>query len=136
MGQTTNYGLKQWENWETVKRGEVNELVGGIDTALAGLETDKAEVSILSYVGNGAVSQTITLGFQPTAVLVERSNGGRYSGPGGFTGGLAIPGGDGAIAQYPGALTILETGFRVFEDDDTMRHTNISGQTYYALALH
>ena len=136
MGQTANYGLKQWENWEAPSRGALNETMAAVDGALAGLEGDKAEVSILSYVGNGALSQTITLGFQPTAVLVERANGGRYSGANGFTGGLAIQGGDGAIAQYPGALTILETGFRVFEDDDTMRHTNISGETYYALALH
>ena len=75
MGQTSNYGLKQWESWEQVKRGEVNGVVSGVDTALAGLEADKAELVTGSYTGDGAGTQAVSLGFRPRAVLVVSYSG-------------------------------------------------------------
>ena len=61
MGQTSNYGLKQWEDWEIPRRADLNQVVGSIDTALAELPYVVGQVSSMER------STTFHLGFQPTA---------------------------------------------------------------------
>ena len=73
MGQTSNYGLKQWESWERVTRGEVNELVGGVDAAVKAayqLADGKASAVFGTYTANGQASQHINLGFSPRALIL------------------------------------------------------------------
>ena len=104
MGQTANYGLKQWETWERPRRTDLNQVVDSIDTALAG----KAEIVTGRYVGDGESNQTVHLGFRPKAVLIEHSDGRRSEGNNyRFWGGLMTDGGEIVLA------TVTDTGFSV-----------------------
>ena len=80
---TTNYQLHQWVPEDDFLRTDFNEDFAKIDAALgekAGVEElaevqtmarSKCRVVIGSYTGNGASSQTITLGFRPKVVVVD-----------------------------------------------------------------
>lgn len=136
MGQTANYGLKQWENWEAPSRGTLNETMAAVDGALAGLEADKAELVVGTYTGSGSASRTISLGFQPAAVLVENQSGMRYSGANGFCGGMAAPELSGGLAGEDAALTVTQSGFKVYNGSgDDLRRMNVSGRVYYYMAF-
>ena len=82
MNQTTNYSLPQWEASDRVTRGDMNDAMSAIDTALA----VKCEIVFGKYTGNGSYPRTIELGFTPKAVLLERLDGSMGSGYGGFFG--------------------------------------------------
>lgn len=116
MGQTSNYGLKQWESWEQVKRGEVNEILGALDTALG----EKAEAVSGTYSGTGADNRFIDLGRTPAAVLVADESGRMRDGSY-IYGGLAV------TSLASSALSITEGGFTVREDES--RHCNYNGPT-------
>ena len=69
MGQTTNYGLKQWESWERVKRGEVNGVIAALDALIGG----KSALMAGSYTGTAesidTTLQTVELPCVPVAIL-------------------------------------------------------------------
>ena len=89
---TTNYQLHQWEASDDFLRTDFNEDFAKIDTAIKGVETGantalalkadagttqtalaaKAEIAVGAYTGDGTESRTITLGFQPKALLLFR----------------------------------------------------------------
>ena len=135
MGQTSNYGLKQWESWERVKRGEVNELVGGVDTALAGLEADKAELHFGSYTGDGEEVRAVSLGLQPKALLLAGRNGVMNAGYHCY-GGLAFTGLP-CTHLNQNVIELTADGFLVRYDDQggSSLATNTNGMVYYYLAV-
>ena len=116
MGQTTNYRLKQWEDWEIPRRGEVNEILEQLDGVLAG----KGEFVTGSFQGNGAMGpRTISLGFQAKLVIVGMGTQGHY---------LTILRG-----VDEGGNSIDATGFTVTAASSN--YQNKSGYTYYYIAL-
>lgn len=117
--QTEYCQLSQWDASDQVLRTEFNGDNAKIDAALAAMSEEvsgKAEVSALAvkadvaaleevealalgraeirlgtYVGNGAASQLIQLGFKPKAVLVLTTDGGMSDvADGRHYGGLAL----------------------------------------------
>ena len=148
MGQTSKYGFLQWEGWGWPGRESANEMLAQLDGILA-QKTDESRTEALeqvvaekcrlvvgAYTGNGALSQAIALGFQPTAVLVENQSGMRYSGPNGFCGGMAAPGLGGGLEGKEAALLVTQSGFTVYEsNDDALRHMNVSGRRCYYIAF-
>ena len=131
MGQTSNYGFKQWENWEAPRRTALNEVLAQIDSAI----DTKSHVVIGSYTGTGTESRKISLPFTPAAVLLEdcegirRGFGSRNSG-----GGLALPGKP-AIneGESKTIFEIVDGGFQVYED--VYVKANQTGSAYYYLAF-
>lgn len=136
MGQTENYGLKQWKEWEQIKRGEVNRSFGQIDTALRVLET-RADVRAGTYTGDGASSQHIDVGFAPQAVLVECRNGIRSgSRLEAANGGLAVKGSSlnsTTNSWNINALQISGNGFYV--SGEMGSNLNDTSQVYHYVAF-
>lgn len=78
--KTQHYKLHSWAAADHFLRAEINENFTTLDAALkSGLAAqDSARQGLIvtgSYTGDGADSQTITLGFRPRAVLVRAANG-------------------------------------------------------------
>jgi hypothetical protein len=122
--KTKNYQLHTWEPGDDFLREEFNANFAALDAALAGL------VVAGSYVGDGAASRTIRLGFTPRAVLLVTSKGeflvGAYT-----YGGLAV---SGLNSQ---AFSITEGGFsvRYHSGSGYVICSNGSGEKYCYLAL-
>ena len=96
---TANYGLHQWEAADDFLRTDFNTDFGIIDGALG----EKSEVIFGSYIGNGQTSQAVSLGFRPSAVLIEYSDGRRSSGNNYYYwGGLALDGGSSTVVSITG----------------------------------
>lgn len=99
---TLNFGLHTWEPEDDFLRTEFNENFEAIDGHMARMAAGV-------YVGDGAASRDIDLGFHPQAVLM--ASGGQYlaiSGSGSY-GGLAL-------RDHPsGGVTVTETGFTVIQ---------------------
>ena len=138
---TTNYGLHQWEASDDFLRTDFNTDFAKIDAAVKGVDDSKPELVIGSYTGDQADSKTITLGFQPQAVLLFREDVYSYSDRY-------------ALMAFPGApcmstrnnITMLEVtaqGFAVHYDidysgsgeDPYSPSTNESGTQYRYLAV-
>ena len=132
---TTHYNLKQWEDWEVPRRAQLNEALGQIDQALG----DKCEVVFGKYTGNGTATRAITLGFQPSALLLECRNGKRASSGGAayIFGGLALPGSNVYPEQQTTApaLSITSNGFQVAYNVYMDQSTNESGLNYHYIAF-
>ena len=75
MGQTSNYGLKQWEDWEIPRRAELNAALTAVDGALHTLESGKLEAVFGTYTGDNTPRRLIHLGFQPRAVILVLRSG-------------------------------------------------------------
>lgn len=84
-----------------------------------------------SYTGNGAETRTVSLGFQPKAILVERRDGVRHGSN--TAAGLALDGKPCYANATTGGVTITATGFTVSCMGYTT--TNQSGTVFYYLAL-
>ena len=146
MSQTEHYNLKQWEGWEVPRRDHLNAALAAVDTALDDLADSKAdqtstnsrlnslsarlEVRLGTYTGNGADSQSISLGFSPQAVLVEGPYGARSGG-----GGLVMPGKivGGTTGQTRVILELNGSTLIAYQGDGA--YTNISGYIYRYLAV-
>ena len=101
--------------------------------ALAATVAQKCEVYVGTYTGNGNSNQTITLGFQPKAVLVVRNNGAMYLSQIMY-GGIALPGHN---CEYAGdtAITVLSNGFRVYFNNSKYAYTNQSESDFFYIAF-
>ena len=137
---TANYGLHQWEATDDFLRTDFNTDFQKIDEAVEAAYTlaeGRADVVLGTYEGNGASSRTISLGFQPKAVLIfcEGGMAGYSSGAYFVYGGLALP--DHPVVDYGHnkevAIEIVSTGFRL--RGDSYRRTNDTNMSYYYLAL-
>ncbi len=89
-----------------------------------------------SYIGSGASSRVISLGFQPSAVLVIPENGRLYDHPNYIRGGLALIGKPAKIS-YGDAVRITTTGFTVYYETDTKWGilSNIINESYRYVAF-
>ena len=137
---TTNYGLHQWESTDDFLRTDFNTDFQKIDAAIGGARTlaeGRADVVTGTYEGSGSTTRTITLGFQPKAVLLFCAGGMTAYGGGAYIiyGGLALPGHP--VVDYGHnnevAVEIVSTGFRLHRD--IYRNVNNDNVTYYYLAL-
>lgn len=83
-----------------------------------------------SYTGNGAASQSFSLGFTPSAVLVVREGDQDFlNSAGQLSGGLAVYGSS-AGSSSAGTITITSGGFRV-----SGGALNFSGSRYHYMAV-
>ena len=127
---TEHYQLHQWVPEDDFLRTDFNENAG-VAAALSTAE-GKSQVVTGTYRGDSAATRTISLGFQPAAVLVEAENGRRNPGDDYIYGGLALPGAP-VMGSGSTAVDILETGFRVRSGGNSF--TNFSGQWYSCIAF-
>ena len=152
---TANYGLHQWVAEDNFQRTDFNTDLSKIDAGLktaqdtadgaasaasaaqsaadAAQSTADSKISLMtgSYTGNDAESRSISLGFQPKAVLVERQNGIRYSNA--PVAGLALYGKPCYSSTSNGGLTITSNGFTVASSGSAK--FNDSEIVYYYMAF-
>lgn len=110
-------------------------------SAVATLTSGKAEIVCGFYTGSGAAERTITLGFQPKAVLLVHESGRTYvdiSNSDGAYGGLFLPGHPLYSQTDSGnpsgvAAEVVSTGFKVYTKG--YAHCNDSGAGYCYLAV-
>ena len=127
---TEHYGLHQWEAADDFLRTDFNADFAAIDGALGA----KCEMTVGSYVGDGEESRTISLPFQPQAVLLTNSEGETYRFPE-TTGGLALAGHPLASYQYGDpCLAVAGSGFQVGQSDRYV-NTNATGRAYHYAAF-
>lgn len=133
MNYTENYHLPQWEETDRIMRVDFNEAMAGIEEGMAAAQATADAAAVLPYVigfymGDGTTFNKITLGFQPSAVLVSE----RYSTdiPTEFPGNcsLFIQAGD------AGHLLILEDGFYA-EQTRKYPYINRKGMSYQYIAF-
>lgn len=131
-----NYQLHAWTPEDEFPRTELNANFTKLDTALKAEESarksavntlntalaGKAAIVTGTYTGNGAKTRTISLGFQPKAVLVIPVDG-RITATYCYYGGLALPGAPAKVNTYE-LVAITNTGFQV--GHNTVSHTNYS----------
>ena len=142
---TSNYQLHQWVPEDDFLRTDFNTDFQKIDTAIKavknqadGLNSSKAEIVTGSYTGDGAATRTVTLGFRPTAVLLENRMGARGSSSV-IQAGLAlwdaplytVSGG----VPNPSALEITATGFTAANGGSTGSTLNIDGTAYQYIVV-
>ena len=165
-GQTANYQLNQWEAEDKVLRTEFNADNAKLDAALAAHDgelaahaaalEDKLESGDLSsleqraaalegraklvtgvYIGDGQVSQKISLGATPKAVLVFPCNGAISNSANNHFGGLAPPDHP-AVMDSEGTgetlVSIESGGFRVYQNFGEKVLVNFLDYLYYYLA--
>ena len=153
---TTNYNLNLWEASDKFVREEFNENTQKIDAAIkaeadaraaavtaetnartAAVNTlnsaigSKAKVAAGYYVGNGASSRTISVGFTPKAVLIIFTEG--YTAHNSFRhGGFAVTG---SPAKSSGTtyIQIVSGGFQVTHTEYTV--VNSPSETYNYVAI-
>ena len=105
------------------------------DDALQTAVSQKCEVYVGSYIGDGAAQRTISLGFTPKAVLTIFSNGCTANpAQAYYYGGLALAG-------YPVSLgstnivSVVENGFQVYHISGYNGDSNTTNWKYYYLAF-
>ena len=127
---TEYYHLHQWEPEDSFLRTDFNEdfrriaaalqeKLGQADRAeLAAAAAEKAKLYCGAFLGNGT-SQSIPLGFRPSAVLLPGRSG------------LLLA----SRQTAAGAIEIIQQGFRVVHEDGAIDRINESGKTYPYLAF-
>ena len=127
---TTNYQLHQWEASDDFLRTDFNEDFAKIDagiksaadasaSGLASLDASKAEFVTGNYVGTGG-TQSISLGFQPRAVLVSNHSYATFA----------------ARDSRNNLLEITSSGFSAVEQSSWGIDTpNTNGQRYAYMAM-
>ncbi len=132
--KTEHLGLHAWEPSDSFLRNEFNDNFSAIDAAVGALE-GKAEVVTGSYVGDGAASRFISLGFTPRAVMVVTRSGLTFV-PGMLNyrvGGVFLPGMDLDIFR------IVSGGFRVYYLEElgnySLNSTDEAINPYYYIAV-
>ena len=117
INKTENYQLHAWGEEDEGRLEEINENFARLDTA--------ARMVTGSYSGNGAESQTIELGFTPTAVLVMDSRG-HMANESYYYGGLAL-------TEAPVCGSFLSSDFAVMEltsQGFQVHYTKLGNNTY------
>ena len=157
-----NYQLHGWAPEDEFPRGELNANFTKLDTALKAEETARAaavtaeantraaavntlntalagKVVAGTYTGNGAASQTISLGFTPKIVFVAGTNGRMNESPRTHA-GLAYTGHPAANAGNAPIVTIVTGGFQVYMSNNEdlslpAPQTNLNGRAYNYMAV-
>lgn len=123
--KSEHFQLHLWEPEDNFLREEFNENFSKLDAA--------ARVVFGTYTGNGNSSQTISLGFTPSAVFLCKYTGEMYRYPN-TSGGLALK--DAPLgSQDHGAtsIKILTGGFCVYFSGHA--YTNHDGYLYHYVAF-
>ena len=154
---TPNYGLHQWVPEDNFLRMDFNEDFQKIDTALAEMESSKADsgststqissinsaisdleardrVMVGMYTGDGKATKDIELGLSPKAVLVESPHGMRSGSGTGSYGGMAT----GQQNCHNGIHVIISTyydGFQVWQESGYAQ-LNVQNQIYRYLVVY
>jgi len=140
--QTPHLKLCQWEEDDEVLRVDFNADNAKIDAAVAAIQTTTADelqavrataevcyspenkpYAVGTYIGNGASTRTISLGFTPTAVLVTTVGGDVHywaSGINRFYGGLTVKGAE----TGANGLRIVTGGFQVASGNSASNYEN------------
>ena len=113
--KTQGYGLHLWEAGDDFLRSEFNDNFAAVDAALGGLEAGKARVVAGAYIGDGAASRFIDLGFTPAAVIVTPNYPG-FAEVSTSYGGIALPGRPAYTywSSVQPVLSVTEGGFLVY----------------------
>ena len=131
MGQTSNYGLSQPACWEQPSRSDWCGDMAAIDEALA----EKSALVAGCYSGNEASSQTISLGFSPSAVLVV-SEDGVMGANANSSGGLALSGHPSIVSRDRAyVVNIIPDGFVVYHEYDSRGSITSNLGVHHYLAL-
>lgn len=124
----------------TAREAAVNAEQKARQSAIATLTTSKAEIVCGFYTGDGAKERTITLGFQPKAVLLIHDHGRTYvdvSNTSVAYGGLFLPGHplkcDASGSNPTSAAEIVSTGFKVRNIGNSKTNQNSSVYCYLAV---
>ena len=77
MQKTTNYQLPKWEKTDRILMENFNDMTAKLDAALKANADAIAAVGYVTgrYTGTGSYPRTITLGFQPKAVVLTTYTG-------------------------------------------------------------
>lgn len=89
-----------------------------------------------TYTGDGAASQAINLGFQPSAIHIQQSNSitdGNNGGTDTFYGGFATS--KNLISGSNNVIILTTTGFNVYYDAVNRVYVNTSGGIYSYIAF-
>ena len=136
---TEHYGLCQWEATDQVLREEFNEDNRKVDEALSNLASVLSKIVTGSYVGNGAGTRTISLGFTPKAVYLCHESGQTFNSNGNYCyGGLALNGKPVISESGTSVVKITSGGVEVYYDIANTKGrlmTNAEGYIFYYAAL-
>lgn len=146
MGQTANYGLKQWESWENLTRTGVNGALEGVDGALSTMSDvfnevltgitatlgEKCALVTGAFTGTAAedtmTEQTVSLGFAPKTVIYGAADF-KYSGQDGYNAN--------AMVIYPGVTCIASNGWDSGSAELTQTGFKVAGMSnYQGIAYH
>ena len=77
MTKTTNYQLPKWEKTDRIQMSDFNDMTAALDAALKANADAIAAVGYVTgrYTGTGSYPRTVSLGFQPKAVVVTTNTG-------------------------------------------------------------
>ena len=77
MTKTTNYQLNQWAKSDRIQMKDFNDMTATLDAALKANADAIAAVGYVTgrYTGTGSYPRTVSLGFQPKAVVVTTNTG-------------------------------------------------------------
>ena len=133
MEHTTNYSLPQWEENDRVTRGDMNDAMSAIDTALGALG-DKPYVTG-SYIGTGNFGNnrlsTLELGFRPSLVLITGGNGTNQV----ASGFMCNPNTYGNAGQYVFRIMWLSTGVSWYSEANAAGQLNTANASYSYIAF-
>lgn len=136
---TENFGLCQWEATDQVLRTEFNEDNAKVEAALKDLASALSKIVTGIYNGNGAITQTIALGFTPKAVYVCNEKGQVFDGNGNYLyGGLALADHPVMSGAGPTVVEIVSGGFKVTYSTASSQArimANADGYTFHYAAL-
>ena len=131
MNYTENYQLPQWEKSDRIMMEDFNDMAGKMEAGLTKLSETIAGVGYVigKYTGNGRYPRTISLDFQPAAVIIaERMgminhNGSVYGGV--FGKGFSLTNDSGTTYDE-----VTSTGFKLGN-----QYINANNYEYYYIAF-
>ncbi len=135
MNYTTNYHLPQWDETDRIMRTDFNQMCADMEAGLnanANAAEKAAELPYVvgTYIGDGAASRSIDLGFRPRFVIIcDDQRAARDT-----AAAMVLMAGP---IQSSGRLFMTDTGFRVDASAsyNTYPRVNAEGRTYDYIAF-
>lgn len=123
MNKTANYNLNQWEKSDRVLMEDFNNDNAKIDAALK--EAAEAKTYVIGkYTGTGVYPREISLGFQPSAVVMS-TYAGITNNAGSIFGGVFAPG-----MPLGNSAEVTDNGFLLKAE-----HVNNASHSYHYIAF-
>ena len=121
MNYTENYHLPQWVETDRVQMEDFNEAMANIEEGLAdAYRPSNKPYTVGSYVGDGNETQTITLGFKPSFLIISRPYSSTSENANNWLGNSILTDG-----------SMLSDRVKFTNDGFTVKVTNISDSTPY-----